>query len=332
MSFPSQLQGLRRGHEIGQETKKTVSIGVFAYNEEQNIGRLLENLTHQSVPDGFRLKEIVVVASGCTDKTCDIVRTFTRKSPSVRLVAQSVRMGKPSAVNLFLGEAVGDILVMESADTVPDRESIQRLLEPFREAQVGGASSYPVPLEDSNRPITSEIAQLIWTDLNHEFAIRGAVRLSGELFAIRAGVVIRVPEDIVHEDAYIERVIALGGHRLVYVPSAIVHMRGPSEISELLTQRRKNLAGHFQLEHLLNYEEPTANPFQVARVLVSAIPRVIRESHARPLLIPFAVVIEMVARILAFKDVRKGSIPEGLRDYYLKSTKDVALDINLERQ
>jgi cellulose synthase/poly-beta-1,6-N-acetylglucosamine synthase-like glycosyltransferase len=54
-------------------------IGVCPYNEENNIARLLQNLiTEQSIP---KESKILVVCSGCTDKTPDIVASFQRRIP-----------------------------------------------------------------------------------------------------------------------------------------------------------------------------------------------------------------------------------------------------------
>ena len=45
-----------------------VSLGIMAYNEEANIGQLLQAVLNQRFVTA-RLKEIFVVASGCTDRT-----------------------------------------------------------------------------------------------------------------------------------------------------------------------------------------------------------------------------------------------------------------------
>jgi glycosyltransferase involved in cell wall biosynthesis len=69
-----------------------VSVGICAYNEEENIGALLENLlTQQSLPHN---SEIIVVCSGCTDETPSIVEKFARKDKRVKLILEEERRGK----------------------------------------------------------------------------------------------------------------------------------------------------------------------------------------------------------------------------------------------
>ncbi len=84
----------------------SVSVGVCAYNEENNIGYALESVTSQAL-DGFSLQEIIVVSSASTDRTDDIVRDHSTKDGRVRLIAQEQRKGKTSAVNLFMSQAEG---------------------------------------------------------------------------------------------------------------------------------------------------------------------------------------------------------------------------------
>ena len=56
----------------------TLSIGIMAYNEEANIGRLLSSLLDQNLTQA-NLTEIFVVASGCTDRTEKIVDIYKKE-------------------------------------------------------------------------------------------------------------------------------------------------------------------------------------------------------------------------------------------------------------
>src|SRR6266576_3625440 len=87
--------------EMQLDPKLSCSIGVMAYNEERNIGRLLTALLAQQT-DKCQIEEIIVLASGCTDRTVDIVHSFSMVNPRIKLVIQAQRQGKASAVNLFM--------------------------------------------------------------------------------------------------------------------------------------------------------------------------------------------------------------------------------------
>src|SRR6266851_1735031 len=77
------------------------SVGIMAYNEEANIGRTIHAVLEQHGPS-IRIEEIIVVASGCTDRTVPLVAAIALQEPRVRLCVQEQREGKASAINLFL--------------------------------------------------------------------------------------------------------------------------------------------------------------------------------------------------------------------------------------
>jgi poly-beta-1,6-N-acetyl-D-glucosamine synthase len=77
------------------------SVGVMVYNEERNIGKLLQALTTQKL-DNVEIAEIVVVSSGSTDGTDATVDEWTKRDGRISLVRQMSREGKASAINLFL--------------------------------------------------------------------------------------------------------------------------------------------------------------------------------------------------------------------------------------
>src|SRR6266487_2199847 len=96
--------------ESGSAPVLECSIGIMAYNEEANIGQLLEALLHQHTTHCV-IREIIVLASGCTDGTEAIVRDWARRHQSIKLLTQPRREGKASAVNSFLRNSRSEVLV-----------------------------------------------------------------------------------------------------------------------------------------------------------------------------------------------------------------------------
>src|SRR5436309_13768953 len=75
---------------------KTVSIGVCAYNEAHRMDDLFESIQSQPLPETVVLKEILVVASGCTDGTDVNVEEHAKMDPRVALIREPERRGKRS--------------------------------------------------------------------------------------------------------------------------------------------------------------------------------------------------------------------------------------------
>jgi biofilm PGA synthesis N-glycosyltransferase PgaC len=125
------------------------SVGITAYNEEANIGRLLQAVLGQRLYE-VEITEIIVVASACTDRTVEIVRGYMQRDSRIRLYTQERREGKTSAINVFLAHAREKICVLESGDTLPREDTIDKMVRMFRDPAVGmtGAQKVAVNTPD----------------------------------------------------------------------------------------------------------------------------------------------------------------------------------------
>jgi succinoglycan biosynthesis protein ExoA len=117
-----------------------VSIIVPCYNEEATIRHLLDSILAQTYP---REQMEVVIADGLsTDATRMLVATFQREHPDlpVKIVENSVR-AIPSALNLAINNASGEIIVRLDAHSAPIPEYVARCVEVLgsgKGANVGG--------------------------------------------------------------------------------------------------------------------------------------------------------------------------------------------------
>jgi poly-beta-1,6-N-acetyl-D-glucosamine synthase len=233
-------------------------IGIMAYNEEANIGGLLEALLAQET-EKVVIDEFIVVASGCTDNTVEIVEEFVQRDPRVRLLTQEKREGKASAVNLFLQQVRSEVIVLESADTLPVRHAIEALVSPFEDTQVGMAGGRPVPTNSSSNFMGWGI-RLLW-ELHHQVSLRAPKM--GELIAFR-NIFRQIPFDSAVDEASIEPLIVGQGMRLVYAPEAVVLNRGPENVHDYIKQRRRIFAGHLYVKDTLGYRVATMNGLRIA--------------------------------------------------------------------
>ena len=223
-------------------TKITCCVGVIAFNEEKNIRFILEALAEQRLQT-CDIREIVVVSSGCSDDTENIVASIARSNPMIRLIAQKEREGKASAINLFLAGAQGDVVVVESGDTIPDEMAIENLVRPFLDPEVGMTGAHPIPV-NSEETFMGYTVNLFWR-LHHEMALEHPKL--GELIAFR-NVVREIPKNTAVDEASIEAIITGAGGRIHYAKDAIVHNKGPETAGDFLKQRRRIMVGHKHLQ------------------------------------------------------------------------------------
>jgi biofilm PGA synthesis N-glycosyltransferase PgaC len=270
------------------------SIGIMAHNEEANIGQLLHRLVEQKLTT-VTIAEIIVVASGCTDRTGEIVHEWVARDGRIRLLTQATREGKASGVNLFLREASEEVVVLSSADLLPDAHTIQKLVEPMADPDVGMTSGRPVPVNDPDT-FMGFAAHLLW-NLHHEVAQRHFK--AGEMTAFRL-IFQRIPYDSAVDEASVEPVIKGQGYKTAYVPDAIIHNKGPETVADFLRQRRRIYAGHLAVRHNLGYVVSTMNGWRILGVLL-------RHLDWRPRRLAWmaaVVALEVYGRWLGWRDFR----------------------------
>src|SRR5260370_16019176 len=235
----------------------------MAYNEEANIANDLDSILRQELP-GKQIREVIVVASGCQDRTADIVADIASREPRVRLIEQERREGKASAINLFIGEAKCPVLVMVSADLIVEDGAFDFLLRHFEEPAVGMVGGHPIPV-NGHGTFLGHAVHLQWR--LHDRIARHSPKL-GEMVAFR-NVVPSIPLDTAVDELSIQALITQLGFRLVYEPRAVVYNRGPATVQDFLRHRRRIYAGHLRLRDQQAYPAPTMH----ARPAAPPLPR-----------------------------------------------------------
>ena len=281
------------------------SIGVTAHNEEQNIGRLLSALLTQDLIH-VAIDGIIVVASGCTDRTNEIVAEIARKEPLVSLYVQEKREGKTSAINVFLQHATAEICVLESADTLPRSDSIEKLVRPFADAKIGMTGSQKVV---ANTP-DHLIGYFSHLRLKMEHSLCLEIPRLGELIAFRK-VLESIPRDVSMDEAFVEAIVIRRGLEVRYAPDSIVFSVGPHTIADIVRQRRRNHAGHLHLRHKYGYRVSSLHTGRVMRLAIEEVWGAVRLVGALVILAS----IEFYARAL------------GSWDYYMRGRKHEIWDV-----
>ncbi|MCP4426486.1 MAG: glycosyltransferase [Chloroflexi bacterium] len=243
-------------------TKINCSMGITAYNEEANIGKLLQRVQEQRL-ETVNLTEIIVVISGCTDGTEGIVRQFAASDSRIKLLIQEKREGKASAINLFIRHASEKVLLLSSADLLPEYDAMEKLTAPLADPEVGMTSCRPVPVNDRNTFLGFGV-HLLW-DLHHQINLHGFK--AGEMTAFRK-VFERIPYHTAVDEASVEPVVRGQGYQALYVPEAIVYNKGPETVADFLLQRRRIYAGHLDVRDMLGYAVSTMSGGRILKLLL----------------------------------------------------------------
>jgi len=201
------------------------------------------------------LNEIVVISSS-TDRTDLIVEEKKALDSRIILVRSPQREGKASAINAITSICKSDIAIFLCADTLPTAGSLTSVIRWFDDPRVGAVTGRPVPL--NKRKSFGYVAHIMWyvhwkyllkLSLNDNLA-----HVSGEMCAFRTDLLAQLPTDVINDDSYMAVVWArMRGYRIVLDSNAIVYMRAPENIVELIEQRRRVNAGHLQTRKMTRH-------------------------------------------------------------------------------
>ena len=267
---------------------RPIAIGVMAFNEEGNIARLLDSILAQTAID--RINRVLVIASGCTDRTCAIVERYALENPKIQLVAEPERGGKVRAINTFFALATEPILLVSAADLIYEPQTVDALIAPLADPAVGMVGSHPVPLNAAGDFIGFTV-RLMW-QLHHEVSLRNPKM--GELIAFR-NVFRGLNPDTPADEVQIEHGVRSVGYDIRYAPEAIVHNRGPEHLRDFVAQRTRWIALNMRIQrkHRLPVSTLRATP------LFEAMVAYVRRERPRWDWLAGAALLEMYCRFRA---------------------------------
>jgi cellulose synthase/poly-beta-1,6-N-acetylglucosamine synthase-like glycosyltransferase len=234
----------RKPHE-----SSSFAIAIPCFNEEQNIGRLLD-LLGSGWDIEYSPEKIAVFSSECWDKTEEIVRAFALKSEiPVCLKSEDKRSGKCHAINRLI-EMVGkvDIIVLVSGDVQISSANVRRILKHFIEKNVGVAGGRPVQ-GGKNMNLAYRVSKVMW-DIHHLMVLRHPKTTEVTVFRNTG---FRLDEKSLVDEAEIEWNISRRRLEIRYCPEAMIKTRAHQNMVDYIKQRTRVILGHCILARQKKY-------------------------------------------------------------------------------
>ena len=134
------------------------------------------------------------------------------------------------------------------------------------------------------------------------------------MWAIRRGIIEKIPEEVINDDAYIGITLKKNGWQVVHVPEAEAFNLVPETVREYIYQRERIVAGHRQVEDATGTYPNTIGvilfkkPFFLLRILFDEVRNLGIRDHPK---LWAGFFLEIMARIFA-------SLNYGNRASYLK--------------
>ncbi|MBP1152024.1 MULTISPECIES: glycosyltransferase family 2 protein [Methylocaldum] len=224
----------------------TVSLIVCAYNEEDIIGRKIENSLSLNYP--AHLLEVIVVNDGSTDRTSSIISKYTDK-PDITIVHSPVREGKAAAMNRAAALAKGEILIFSDARAIYRADSLKLLVRNFNDPEVGCVNG--------NRRLHKNRSPIFGSEKSYwgyeayiktkETQCGSTVSVSGAMLAIRASIFEPIPTNMILDDACLAMQTLRKGFRVIYDPAALCFQSSAMSTRDEVLRRQRITAGRFQM-------------------------------------------------------------------------------------
>ncbi len=240
----------RAVHEVPGEPP-VIGILFCAYNEEAVIKEKLENCLALKAADGAC--DVFVYTDGCSDTTVDIVRSF---GDQLHLYEGKERRGKSFGMNTLaqMAQAQGvHLLFFTDANVILDAGVLDAMRTEFAERSVGCVTGHLDYINAGESP-TAMVGTRYWT-LDEavkrlETRTGSCVGADGSIFAIRANLFRKVPENII-DDFYTSMSVLCDGWRCIYSDRVIAWERSATKPVEEYRRKIRIACRAFNCHRLL---------------------------------------------------------------------------------
>lgn len=213
-------------------SRLSVSVISCAYNESRNLPGFLDAVL-SSAGETFDLTQVVVVSTGSTDDTDQILQGYRARDPRVVHVGGFHREGKVAALKEGLALATGEILFVVNADTLPSPGMIGSACEEFLTSDCQLVCCRPVPVVEMPNRI-EVLGQTLWG--LHDRLSRISPKAS-EAYAIRKELVPEFRTMLEDDDIILALMVVEGRIRARYRSDAVVWIKPASSLSDFISQR-----------------------------------------------------------------------------------------------
>jgi poly-beta-1,6-N-acetyl-D-glucosamine synthase len=218
-----------------------VSIIVSAYNEENIIGRKINNIAELNYP--MQNLEIIILDDSSIDRTAQVAESkLKEKKLDGKVIRNSKRIGLNKSLNAAVTQTKNDFVCVTDSDVLLEKDALLnsvRVLQCFDD--VGGVTGRIQPVfEGEGVAQTSESTYrgFYHNSMLAESSIHSAFPGNGPLIVYNK---LKVPEPIPDEYGSTDGNIAINvikqGLRFLYVPNAIVYEPSPENLKQHRLQK-----------------------------------------------------------------------------------------------
>jgi glycosyltransferase involved in cell wall biosynthesis len=233
----------------------SVAVVVSAHDEEDVIGRRVENLLELDYP--AELLQIVVASDGSTDRTDAIVEEIAAREPRVRLL-RCPREGKVAAQHRAVRETASDAVAFTDANTEWRPDALRTLVRSLADPEVG----YVCGRLRLESPEGANLEGLYWRYevwvREQESACSSITAGNGAIYAVRREAYVEDDPKFGHDFGF-PYLMEQAGLRAVYDPEAVAVEKPATEQEDEYGRKVRTIArswGHLLTGRALRRTRP----------------------------------------------------------------------------
>ncbi len=234
-----------------------VSILMSVYNEQDVLNNKIESVFNTNYPP--EKIEVLVGSDASTDQTDKILNKLTSKYKNLQFFSFNKRQGKPNIINQLVDKARGEVLILTDANVIFDNTTIQNLIKPFSDKQVGLVDARMINREFKKEGISMPEKAYISREVNiknKESILWGTMMGPfGGCFAVKSNLYSKVPDNYLVDDFYINMKVLEKGKKAINNLDAIVYEDVSSNLKDEFRRKVRIATGNFQnlkqFKHLL---------------------------------------------------------------------------------
>lgn len=246
----------KRNQTVNTVDLPSVSMLVAVRNGEKLIADKIENCLSLDYPKDKI--DFIFFSDGSSDQTLAILKRYQAENSSITVLFDDEHIGKAKALNQARLHARGDVLVFSDADAILVSDSITHLVSAMVAQNAAGACGQRA-LKKAEKALKQSQKTYIefdsWIKLQ-ESKLGYLTSNDGKLYAVLKSIHQDIAEGVT-DDLYSALNVIAKGHKFVFAPNAVAHIKTPSrnEKHEISRRRRitcRSFTGIFMFSQLLN--------------------------------------------------------------------------------
>lgn len=240
-----------------------ISVIIASFKEPNSIGRCISSIAskkYSGITSPFEIIQVSPDAPTLKAGKKEAYKLKLSKKQFIQII--DPKKGKPYALKMAFKKAKGDIIILTDGDTYFEKGSVAQLIKPFENKKVGGVSGRPVSRDD----IDSKYGYWghLLSDSAHDRRIKQSMCLEEEVYYVSdkkffpmSGYImamrnldLKIPSDVLSDDAYISYTIRNMEKEIAYAPKAICYVKYPTNFKDYLKQKVRSLGGFTQLKRM----------------------------------------------------------------------------------